>query len=271
MHYPVTASTHSLRDHLIEHLTGCLRVHLGACNWHFISHACILPHTLPLGSSAEQQDAWSSQSRLEADMNIKRHAQTAFQCRRHFRDHNADPASMGEIGDSQRKQSAPEMGTSRTSMILLRRPCMISKPLSLLQITAASRRSLRAPLSVLSSSRITSDASKSRTGRGVSLFAPKVLRAPAHSYLLAQVHVKLSGTSRPVIHVCLVAFIPSGESQLLAMNQTLQCFARLSRGARRTRQEGRPAHFKLCCGRVADAGSSVAIVWSLHVAKVLGV
>ncbi len=65
-------------------------------------------------------------------------------------------------------------------MILLRRPWMISKPLSLLQITAASRRSLRAPLSVLSSSRITSEASNSRTGRGVSLFEPRVFSAPVH-------------------------------------------------------------------------------------------
>ena len=66
-------------------------------------------------------------------------------------------------------------------MILFRRPWMISKPLSLLQTTAASRRSLRAPLSDASSRRITSDASNSRTGSGASLFAPSVFRAPAQS------------------------------------------------------------------------------------------
>ena len=58
---------------------------------------------------------------------------------------------------------------------------MISKPLSLLQTTAASRRSLRAPLSDELSSRTTSDASKSRTGSGASLLAPSVFRAPAQS------------------------------------------------------------------------------------------
>ena len=81
----------------------------------------------------------------------------------------------------------PEMGTPRTSMILLRRPWTISKPLSLLQTTAASRRSLRAPLSALSSSRMTSEASNSRTGRGASLFAPRVFSAPAcrGSYFLS--------------------------------------------------------------------------------------
>ena len=38
----------------------------------------------------------------------------------------------------------------------------------------------------------------------------------------------------------------------------------------RTRQEGRPAHFKLCCGRIADADCSCPVIMPLQVAEVLG-
>mmetsp|Transcript_4254 Transcript_4254/g.11891 ORF Transcript_4254/g.11891 Transcript_4254/m.11891 type:complete len:230 (+) Transcript_4254:419-1108(+) len=79
--------------------------------------------------------------------------------------------------------SDPAHGTPAISMMRLSKPWTTSKPLSLLHTTATNRRSLRAPVSVESSSRITSETSKSFTGSAASLFAPRVFSAAGRSEL----------------------------------------------------------------------------------------
>mmetsp|Transcript_24158 Transcript_24158/g.67183 ORF Transcript_24158/g.67183 Transcript_24158/m.67183 type:complete len:211 (+) Transcript_24158:187-819(+) len=76
--------------------------------------------------------------------------------------------------------SSPEplMGTPSTSMIRLRRPWMISKPLSFPQYTAQILLSFIAPTSISSVSNTMSPTSNSFIGSGASLLDASVLRAP---------------------------------------------------------------------------------------------
>ena len=165
----------------------------------------------------------------------------------------------------------------------LSRPCTASKADSRAHTTAASRRSLRAPVSAAGSRRTTSLHSNSRSGSGASRLAPSVFSTPAHARrglaagsrqhrralqcgtrpapLLMVWDKPYKGTRTPIEMYNQMQKHPPGGPWAATMDET-------GRGARTGQQRG-AADLELGGGRVADGDRAVAIIRAPQVAEVL--